>query len=472
MGTDAQNWSFDEFDEDSLKIAGKVQLKKYGQFLNEYASQLKEIEGALGESIGDAWDSTLDPVSLEFTPYEQTTLLQLVRTDNKVLNKVVAVLATLCAECDFLKYEAENKFYTSLLFYGEGVGEDLEEGEAQIMMGRMVPLLQELSCFVTRCYEVVKHILQQLSSLYTSGRSIPKVMNVSDVHFQMIYEHLGQVLGVLITLDEIVESQNLMREHWTLYKRMLTSVKHDPQRFSLPREKIRPFEHFLSNLDSQVLAGDIFQECIQQMFDDNAVNVSKNSLFADEFMFNIRSYLSLLQQRVGETNEQDQRLKWVDVCGLYLLHYHIYRVADKKIFKSLWDVHKKLPAVNLTGSVTWFPNEFLMQKLPNMAKALDKKAMVAVVTSRQTWLQNRNHVLMRETQVIYQQVAAWMVKMESNLMNNATLPDELNGRCLTLCSGFAVRIQHQPPGEDHHEPTRGTREADDKDGRPCPVSPH
>ena len=44
----------------------------------------------------------------------------------------------------------------------------------------------------------------------------------------------------------------------------------------------------------------------------------------------------------GETNEQDQRLKWVDVCGLYLLHFHIYRVADKKIFKSLWDVHKKV----------------------------------------------------------------------------------------------------------------------------------
>ena len=47
------------------EIAGKVQLKKYGQFLNEYASQLKEIEGALGESIGDSWDTTLDPVSLE-----------------------------------------------------------------------------------------------------------------------------------------------------------------------------------------------------------------------------------------------------------------------------------------------------------------------------------------------------------------------------------------------------------------------
>jgi len=32
------------------------------------------------------------------------------------------------------------------------------------------------------------------------------------------------VLGVLITLDELVESQNLMREHWTLYKRSVSSV--------------------------------------------------------------------------------------------------------------------------------------------------------------------------------------------------------------------------------------------------------
>ena len=44
---------------------------------------------------------------------------------------------------------------------------------------------------------------------------------------------------------------------------MLTSVKHDPQRFSLPREKIRPFEHFLANLDNQVLSGNIFQVCLQ-----------------------------------------------------------------------------------------------------------------------------------------------------------------------------------------------------------------
>ena len=53
-------------------------------------------------------------------PYEQTTLLQLIRTDNKILNKVLTVLAALCCEMEALKHEAESKFYPALLFYGEG----------------------------------------------------------------------------------------------------------------------------------------------------------------------------------------------------------------------------------------------------------------------------------------------------------------------------------------------------------------
>ena len=78
---------------------------------------------------------------LQLTPYEQTTLLQLVRTDNKVLNKVIAVLATLCAECDFLKHEAENKLYTPLLFYGEG-------GMYQILTGHSEKA--PFKCYVTQ----------------------------------------------------------------------------------------------------------------------------------------------------------------------------------------------------------------------------------------------------------------------------------------------------------------------------------
>lgn len=47
------------------EIVGELQLKKYGDFLKEYGGQIKEIEDALGESVSDSWDMTLDPISLQ-----------------------------------------------------------------------------------------------------------------------------------------------------------------------------------------------------------------------------------------------------------------------------------------------------------------------------------------------------------------------------------------------------------------------
>ena len=57
---------------------------------------------------------------MQFAPFEHTTLLQLIDTDNKVLNKILVVFATLCAEVRYLQSEAKYKYYDTILFYGEG----------------------------------------------------------------------------------------------------------------------------------------------------------------------------------------------------------------------------------------------------------------------------------------------------------------------------------------------------------------
>ena len=62
-----------------LEIVGEVQLKKYGKFLEDYATQLKGIEDALDSSIGDAWDFTLDPISLQVSLH--SWLVSLARCD-------------------------------------------------------------------------------------------------------------------------------------------------------------------------------------------------------------------------------------------------------------------------------------------------------------------------------------------------------------------------------------------------------
>jgi WASH complex subunit 7 len=42
-----------------------VQLKKYREFLQEYATQLLDIEDALDENLSESWDSQLDPIALD-----------------------------------------------------------------------------------------------------------------------------------------------------------------------------------------------------------------------------------------------------------------------------------------------------------------------------------------------------------------------------------------------------------------------
>lgn len=44
-------------------------------------------------------------------------------------------------------------------------------------------------------------------------------MSLCVISPQPIYEHLGNILTVLITLDEIIDNQAMLKEHWTLYKR-------------------------------------------------------------------------------------------------------------------------------------------------------------------------------------------------------------------------------------------------------------
>ncbi|NXS72096.1 WASC4 protein, partial [Pandion haliaetus] len=98
-------------------------------------------------------------------PYEQSSLLELIKTENKViLNKVITVYAALCCESKKLKYEVN-----SAVFY-YSTDSSMVEGDCQIQMGRFVSFLQELSCFVTRCYEVVVNVVHQLAVLYTSNK--------------------------------------------------------------------------------------------------------------------------------------------------------------------------------------------------------------------------------------------------------------------------------------------------------------
>ncbi|XP_043943762.1 WASH complex subunit 4 [Protopterus annectens] len=446
--TPSPDWDFDRFDDGSQQIHAEVQLKNYGKFLEEYTSQLKHIQDALDDSLGDVWDFTLDPIALMLLPYEQASLLELIKTENKVLNKVVTVYAALCCEIKKLKYEAEKKFYNGLLFYGEGATESsMLEGDCQIQMGRYVCFLQELSCFVTRCYEVVLNTVHQLAAVYTSNRAASKIIETSGVHFQvrqqflLVYEYLGILLRTILKIEEIIRRHAWLKDHWSLWKRLLKSVHHNPSKFGIQEDKLKPFEKLLLKLESQLLDGMIFQGCVEQQFDtmNGGIPVSKNSAFAEEFAHNIRTIFSNVEAKLGEPSEIDQRDKYVGVCALYVLHYQIFRTADKKLFKTLLDVCKKVPAITLTANIVWFADMFLNSKVPAVAKLLDKKSFAAVKAQRESFLQQKIQTLTRDVQSYYVIVNSWMMKIESVLskeQQTEKFPEDLINRCNIFIQGI------------------------------------
>ncbi|RMC03042.1 hypothetical protein DUI87_20235 [Hirundo rustica rustica] len=362
LETLSPDWEFDRLDDGSQKIHAEVQLKNYGKFLEEYTSQLKRIEDALDDSVGDVWDFSLDPIALKLLPYEQSSLLELIKTENKVLNKVITVYAALCCEIKKLKYEA-------------------------------------------------------------------------------MYEHLGELLTILITLDEIIDNHATLKDHWTMYKRLLKSVHHNPSKFGIQEDKLKPFEKLLLKLECQLLDGMIFQACIEQQFDslNGGVSVSKNSTFAEEFAHTLRTAFANVEAKLGEPSEIDQRDKYVGICGLFVLHFQIFRTVDKKFYKSLLDVCKKVPAITLTANIIWFADNFLIQKIPAAAKLLDKKSIHTVKTQRENFLQQRAQSLTKDMQSYYVFVSSWMTKMESILskeQRTTKFSEDLSNRCNVFIQGF------------------------------------
>nr|CAD7399771.1 unnamed protein product [Timema cristinae] len=182
-GTD---WDFDRSEDESQKVVGEIQLRMYGQFLEKYSLQLQEIKDALENNKKDFWDMSIDPASLQLASHEHTTILELINTDNKVLNKVLIVFSTLCAEVKFLVSEVKTKYFDMILFYGEGSEENIEDEVTQL--SHFLPHLQELCCFVKRCEEIAAQMIHQLDALYSTSKESTQVMNARDVHFQRAVE--------------------------------------------------------------------------------------------------------------------------------------------------------------------------------------------------------------------------------------------------------------------------------------------
>jgi len=71
-------------------------------------------------------------------------------------------------------------------------------------MGNFLPFLQELANFIQRCYSVVRNTVNQFACLYHEKQKL-YASTFKDVRLDGVWDTLGSLLSVLVTLDAVVQ---------------------------------------------------------------------------------------------------------------------------------------------------------------------------------------------------------------------------------------------------------------------------
>lgn len=440
-------------------------------FAQEHETILQTILAATSCAIAEAPESHYRAIRISVEPNErvlpQDLLIFGTHTDvgktrgstafNENLHKILIVLIFLCDEMKELKDIAETKFYQPLIMFGNMPEEIIDSvndkalsgnnssssGERERMIGRILPLLQELSNFIDRSYAVSVNLIQQLSSLmsghkegrhvFQAGESIASPNGTAYRPFLIAFQALGEILTSLITLDCIIRQNETLRESWVLYKTMVsTFVRNDPGTFDTDQDNVVKYERLLVSIDQTVMTGQIFKGCIEQQFeaaieDDREVyvNVRGNQVFFAELLNCFKLILETSLNAIGTTSELNERYQIIDSMALYALFRRLLPAnitPDMKLHKVIWSVQKTVPLVVLCGKIVWTTGEFLNAFVPLDVKKLDPPVPL---TYRRQYVQVFDQNFSARTAGIISQTQAWLVLAETKLQPSLRHEEEL-----------------------------------------------
>jgi WASH complex subunit 7 len=164
-----------------------------------------------------------------------------------------------------------------LSVFGDATNEQAEEGEKQLQLGRGIPLLMDLWNFCERVNSVVQNVVQQLAAIYNAKniKNQSGMTGYQNVHFLPVYVSLSDLLGVMITLDEMIQQNQSFAHHLTLYNRycinciihpsvltfyrMISKVMEEPERFGTDKKSAGRIHYLLQKIDGDLLDDNIFK---------------------------------------------------------------------------------------------------------------------------------------------------------------------------------------------------------------------
>jgi WASH complex subunit 7 len=422
-------------------------VQKVLSFVQEHESLLHSIDNALKTSVPASLNTNQAAIKLQSDHPERVFTQDLFSSagtnnvcNNEVLVKVVTVLVFLCDEVHELKEIAESKLYGPLAVFGQAAvehGESTDQvtyqpGEREKMVGTFLPILQEISNFIDRCYNLAVNIVQQLASLLKAKEQMYKV-TFQSTHLTAVIVALGELLSVLISIDCIVQQNDVLLEAWSHYKTMISYARADPASFGTDEVGVSKFERLLVSIDQSVMIGEVFKGCIEQNFetiieDDREMHVSvrANQIFTTELLYCLKSHLENALQVVGtgaELFERNDVMTSLTLFALYRVLLPANIPPDPKLYKQLWSVQKIVPTVVISDRFVWNVGEFLQTHAPFDLKKPDPANPAAY---RRQYIQQFDQSFSQRCGVLVSQCSAWMVLTESRIQPSLRHEDNID----------------------------------------------
>eukprot|EP00606_Chrysophyceae_sp_TOSAG23-5_P000989 GSChrysophyteH2.ASY1.ANO1.1643.1 assembled CDS len=437
-------------DDTHMKKPVDEHIQKTLTFVQEHEVILRTIEEATRNAIAEAPETHYRAIRVVAETPERVLPQDLIDSDHELLRKVVSVLIFLCDEVHDLADIAENKMYKPLEMFGQtpplvesDAGSDREK-----MIGHFLPLLQDLSNFIDRCYVVASNIVQQLASLLKPKEHLYKTC-FKDTHLTPCFSALGEVLSILITLDSIIDGNDAIKECWGYYKTMISFVRNDPEQFNTDEAALVKFEKMLVSIDQAVVVSEIFKGCIEQNFetyvedrDEYHVNVRGNELFFQEMLYCLRMETDNALKIIGTGAEMFERKKIVASLASYALYRKLLPAniqPDPKLHKYLWEVQRVVPVVILADTVMFTPGEFLNAYAFYEIK---KPEPVNPAAFRRQFIQQFDSQIDTKTSILMSQTHAWLVLAESRiqpcLRHEKNVDQALDVRASILLKGLSL----------------------------------
>ncbi|CAG2103931.1 unnamed protein product [Medioppia subpectinata] len=419
------------FEDQLLREVNENVLKRFGRFVDHFNRELSSIHNLNVKQILSSIEVPFDCPAIDCDDVkERTDLIELLSTcGNMQLNKVVLVFGRLAQEMHYLTHTGAQRFCDPLVLYGEPVSDD-PNAEDLSSIAKFLPLLHDLSSYVTHCLNVVSNVVQQINALiHLSNIPVKKGSQnnykelipdlSSNIRFDVIFEGMSDLAVTLINLDEIITNQTNLRKDFVNYKRIIELVSANSAKFDVSNEtmKVKILFKLIDKMEKQLIDGDgIFRSYVDAMTHEGSV--AKNTQMADQFS----NYIRVSCLELETTPELVSDTKFLSICALFVIYIWIFKREDKRLYKTVTDCQKKIGVFlcHLKGNCCVIPDKFLTNHLPR--SMFDKKLMDSFNAQRDLILKQNCD---KEVKQINLKVTNWLVRFEQDITDATDLNTNL-----------------------------------------------